>query len=112
MAAQLNKDGATGGEPVTLRMVRDSGCITEAADNIVGMWRPALGATDPRDRKALKSILCVKVIKGRTSKANTRPVELHVDFASMRISTLPSQSSDTTPEPESGGTFSDKDLPF
>jgi len=37
---QTNRAGKTGAEPVTMDMARDSGVVEEAADFVIGMWRP------------------------------------------------------------------------
>jgi len=46
---QTNRAGKTGAEPVTMDMARDSGVVEEAADFVIGMWRPDI---DKREAQA------------------------------------------------------------
>jgi len=89
VACQVDREGGTGGEPISLKMARDSGVIEEAADYLLGLWRPALNDKLPREeRLAKKNQLVVRVLKNRSGPA-PKTVTLHFDATSLRIEALP-----------------------
>jgi replicative DNA helicase len=65
---QVGREGESGGEPVTLRSGRDSGVLEEAADYVLGIWRPELSDKLAKDeRRALAGQFKVRVLKNRAS---------------------------------------------
>jgi hypothetical protein len=57
------------GEPVTIGMARDSG-VSEAADVVFGLWRPALSEkATPEDKVCWKHYLIAKVLKVRNGES-------------------------------------------
>lgn len=58
LLAQANRGAGDGSQPVTLTDARQSGEIEEAADFLVGMWRPGIRSGDPRE-------LGMAILKGR-----------------------------------------------
>jgi KaiC/GvpD/RAD55 family RecA-like ATPase len=90
VACQVDREGGSGGEPISLKMARDSGAIEEAADYLLGLWRPALNDKLPREeRLAAKGQLVVRVLKNRSGPA-PKTVTLHFDPTTLRIEALPS----------------------
>jgi len=82
---QVDREGGSGGEPITLRMARDSGAIEEAADSLLGIWRPELreGLTKEK-RLELRGQFKVRVLKNRGGPA-PRTVTLHFEDTTLRI---------------------------
>ncbi len=85
--AQIGRQGETGGVPVTLRDARDSGAIEEAANYVLGLWRPDLaegnGGTPPEEGQPVE--LKARLLKNRSGPAN-RTVTLTMDLRTLRIS--------------------------
>ena len=82
---QVDREGASGGEEITLRMARDSGVIEEAADYLLGIWRPELREQLPKEeRLKLKGEFKVRVLKNRHGPA-PRTVTLHFEDTLLRI---------------------------
>ena len=82
---QVDREGGNGGEPIRLKMARDSGAIQEAADYLLGLWRPAMNDKLSRgERLAHKGQFVVRVLKNRSGPA-PKTVTLHFDTTSLRI---------------------------
>ncbi|SFR15353.1 DnaB-like helicase C-terminal domain-containing protein [Desulfoscipio geothermicus] len=60
---QTNRSGKTGAEPITMDMARDSGVVEEAADFVLGLWRPDIDK--PEAQKSESEELRVAVLKNR-----------------------------------------------
>lgn len=60
---QTSREGGTGTEPVTMNMGRGSGVGEEAADHIIGMWRPSMD--DIEAQKSDTEPIILAVLKGR-----------------------------------------------
>jgi RecA/RadA recombinase len=60
---QTNREGGTGAEPITIDMGRGSGVIEEAADFVLGAWRPE--KENPEYQKAEIEPLVLSILKGR-----------------------------------------------
>jgi len=83
---QVDREGGTGGEPITLKMGRDSGAIEEAADYVLGIWRPELrDGIDKKERAALRGEFKVRVLKNRSGAAH-RTITLHFEATTLLIS--------------------------
>lgn len=82
---QVHREGGTGGEPVTLTMARESGVVEEAADYLLGIWRPELqeGLTKEK-RAALRGQFKVRVLKNRHGPA-PRTVALRFEPTNLRV---------------------------
>jgi hypothetical protein len=97
LACQVDREGGNGGTPIDLKAARDSGAIDEAADYLLGCWRPGLDTELSKDeRRARRHEFVVRVLKNR-SGPSARSVTLHFDPTSLRISSPVSPSAD--PEP-------------
>ncbi len=83
--AQIGRQGESGGVPVTLKDARDSGAIEEAANYVLGMWRPDLAenAGPPADSQVVD--LKVRILKNRSGPA-WKTVTLAMDLRTLRIS--------------------------
>lgn len=67
---QTSRMGKTGAEEITLDMSRDSGVCEEAADFILGMWRPDLNKQESQDSDEERMVISVlKNRKGKTGKS-------------------------------------------
>src|SRR5262249_6548642 len=67
---QVGRGGESGGEPVMLRSARDSGVIEEAADYLIGLWRPELKEGLTREqREEKRGDLMACVLKNRSGPA-------------------------------------------
>lgn len=98
LACQVDREGGNGGTPIDLKAARDSGAIEEAADYILGCWRPALNDQLPKEeRRAKRREFMIRILKNR-SGPSPRTVTLNFDTTSLRI-TSPIPAS-TEPEPE------------
>jgi hypothetical protein len=98
LACQVDREGGNGGTPIDLKAARDSGAIEEAADYLLGCWRPSLNDALPKEeRRARRREFVIRVLKNR-SGPSPRTVTLHFDATSLRISSpvVPS----VEPEPE------------
>jgi KaiC/GvpD/RAD55 family RecA-like ATPase len=85
LACQVDREGDSGGEPISLRMARDSGVVEEAADYLLGLWRPALAdGLSREERLTRKSELVIRVLKNRSGPA-PKTVTLHFDPTTLRI---------------------------
>lgn len=83
---QVDREGGSGGEPLTLKMARDSGVIEEAADYLLGLWRPELKDGLTKDqRNSVRGQFVIRVLKNRSGPA-PKTVTLHFDSTSLRIS--------------------------
>jgi hypothetical protein len=99
VACQVDREGGTGGEPISLKMARDSGAIEEAADYLLGLWRPALNDKLPREeRLAKKGEMVVRVLKNRSGPA-PKTISLHFDATTLRIEALPAPAPAAAPAP-------------
>ena len=83
--SQIGRDGESGGEPVSLRAARDSGCVEEAADYVLGIWRPELSERLSAEEKAKKKgEFKVRVLKNRSGHA-PKTVTLKFEPGTLRI---------------------------
>jgi replicative DNA helicase len=99
VACQVDREGETGGEPISLRMARDSGVIEEAADYLLGLWRPELRANLTKEaRREVKGQFVARVLKNRSGPA-PRTVMLQFEPASLRIKTASTAPQDSAEEP-------------
>jgi len=65
---QLNREGGTGGTPVTIRMARDSGVVEESGDIVLGLWRNDLVEGLDEAKKLILDKVCqmyVGILKNR-----------------------------------------------
>lgn len=84
-AAQVGREGESGGTPVTLRSARDSGVIEESADVLLGMWRPELSDRIAEEEKqAMAGVMNVRVLKNRHGRSGTTAT-LRLAFPGMRL---------------------------
>lgn len=60
---QTSRVGKSGAEPLSLDMGRDSGVVEEAADYIIGMWRPKI--EDPETQKEQTEEIILAILKNR-----------------------------------------------
>jgi replicative DNA helicase len=85
VAVQLSRAAGDGSEPVGMEMIRDSGAIEEAADFIIGCWRPGkakgLSYTEQSD---LDSVLKAKLLKNRKGK-DGRELDLAFHAESRKV---------------------------
>ncbi len=87
---QIGREGESGGAPVTLRAARDSGVVEEAADYLLGIWRPELAeGLSKADRLARAGEFKVRVLKNRSGPA-PRTVTLRFEPTVLRI--VPAES--------------------
>jgi KaiC/GvpD/RAD55 family RecA-like ATPase len=85
LLCQINREGETGGKPVTAAMARDSGVIVEASDYVLGLWRPELDLNlSPEERALYKGEMKVKVLKNRGGPSY-REVTLRFTRPSLKI---------------------------
>lgn len=85
---QVGREGESGGTPITLRSARDSGVVEEAADYLLGIWRPALAEGLDREKQhAQQDVFKVRVLKNRSGHA-PKTVALHWDGTALRIRPL------------------------
>jgi len=97
-ACQVDREGGSGGEPISLKMARDSGVIEEAADYLLGLWRPELTeGLSKEEKRARRGQFVVRVLKNRSGPA-PKTVTLHFDSTCLRVEavTVPA----TEPEPD------------
>jgi|GEM_PF-523178 len=74
--SRASTDGAT---PVTLDAARDSGVVEEAADFVLGLWRPELAQAHQREYEPLT----VGVLKNRRGRTGT--IQCYIRKTSLRI---------------------------
>lgn len=84
-ACQISREGEDGSVPVTLHMARDSGAIEEAADYVLGMWRPDIrdpikGSVESADRGKV----LVRILKNRSGRAH-EVAALRLDPVTLRM---------------------------
>jgi len=66
-------------------MARDSGAIEEAADYVLGLWRPELAeGLTKEERRARRGQFVIRILKNRSGPA-PKTVTLHFDPTSLRI---------------------------
>ena len=88
MLCQINREGQSGGKPVTSAMARDSGVIEEAADYILGLWRPELDKDLKEEERALyKGEMKIRVLKNRGNPSG-RIVGLRFSLPSLKIEAM------------------------
>jgi DnaB-like helicase C terminal domain/Domain of unknown function (DUF3854) len=88
---QIGREGESGGEPVTLRSARDSGVIEEAADYVLGIWRPELKEGAPDDQVGrVRNKFKLRVLKNRCGPA---PVTFTLKFEPSSLRITPAASS-------------------
>ena len=82
---QVNREGGSGGEQITLTMARETGVIEEAADYVLGIWRPELkDGIDKTEREQLRGQFKVRVLKSRNGPRN-KTVTLRFEDTTLRI---------------------------
>jgi replicative DNA helicase len=85
VAAQLSRAAGDGSEPVALDMLRDSGVIEEAADFVIGCWRPGEAKNiAPAEADELENTLRVRLLKNRKGKQG-RIVDLAFGDPSRKV---------------------------
>jgi len=89
--AQIGRQGESGGVPVTLRDGRDAGSIEEAANSLLGCWRPDLAEEGALAPPQWPVDLKVRILKQRGG-ARGQTVTLKYDAPRMKI-TDPSEGS-------------------
>lgn len=68
---QTSRVGGTGAEPLTVDMGRESGVTEEAADFVLGMWRPEINKPEAQERDWERlEIAILKNRKGRMGQAS------------------------------------------
>ncbi len=82
--SQIGRQGESGGVPVTLNDARDSGAIEEAANYVLGAWRPDLAenAGAPADSQVVD--LKIRILKSRSGQS-WKTVTLAMDLRTLRI---------------------------
>jgi hypothetical protein len=85
---QVNREGESGGEPITLTMARETGVIEEAADYVLGIWRPELkDGLSKEQRQEMRGQFKVRVLKSRNGPRN-KTVTLHFEDSVLQISSI------------------------
>jgi replicative DNA helicase len=85
VATQLSRAGGDGSEAVTLPMLRDSGVIEEAADFVLGAWRPDRARDlPPADALCLRDVLRVAILNNLKGPAG-RWIDLRFRPDSRRL---------------------------
>lgn len=73
---QTSRMGKTGEERLSLDMARDSGVVEEAADFIIGMWRPEINKPEAQEREYEELMVALlKNRKGRIGEESYRFVK-------------------------------------
>src|SRR3972149_10229533 len=67
---QTSRAGRTGQEEISLDMGRDSGVAEEAADFILGLWRPELGNKKAQEQESEE--LKIAILKNRKGRIGTK----------------------------------------
>jgi len=81
---QLSREALSGGEPVSLRMCRDSGVFEESCDYLLGAWRPELAEKASEEERVLThGLIKVSILKNRCG--GNKLVELWLNSSSLRI---------------------------
>ncbi len=81
---QLSREARSGGEPVSLRMCRDSGVFEESCDYLLGAWRPELSETATIEEKiSNRGLIKVAILKNRCG--GNRIVDLWLNSDNLRI---------------------------
>lgn len=94
---QVGREGESGGEPVTLHSGRDSGVLEEAADYLLGIWRPELSEKIAKEqRRELRGQFKVRVLKQRGGPA-PRTVTLHFEPTTLRITASAAAEAEAAP---------------
>lgn len=78
---QTNRAGKTGAEPITMDMGRDSGQAEEAADFVLGLWRPDIDK--PEAKLSREETLTVGLLKCR--RGPTGQYDLVFDKKTLKI---------------------------
>jgi replicative DNA helicase len=85
VAVQLSRSAGDGSEPVSMEMIRDSGAIEEAADFIIGCWRPGKAkALSYEEQSDLEYTLRAKLLKNRKGK-DARQLDLAFHTESLKV---------------------------
>ncbi|MHB8780330.1 MAG: DnaB-like helicase C-terminal domain-containing protein [Candidatus Geothermincolia bacterium] len=77
-ACQTSRAGGTGEDRISLSMARDSGVVEEAADFLLGCWRPELS----HESEGEASFIC-SLLKNRHGRMGE--VSMHFDKTTLRI---------------------------
>lgn len=76
---QTSRAGGTGSEELSLNMGRDSGVVEEAADFILGQWRPDMNSKEAQEKDSEEMVIGVlKNRKGRLGQATYRFIKKHL----------------------------------
>jgi hypothetical protein len=97
LACQVDREGGNGGTSIDLKAARDSGAIEEAADYLLGCWRPSLNDELPKEeRRTRRKEFVIRILKNRSGRS-PHTVTLHFDPTSLRISSPVFQSAESEP---------------
>lgn len=68
---QTSRVGGTGAEPISVDMGRESGVTEEAADFVLGMWRPDINKAQSQEQDFEELVIAIlKNRKGRLGQAS------------------------------------------
>jgi len=85
VAAQLSRAAGDGSEPVGMEMIRDSGAIEEAADFVIGCWRPGEAkGLEYIEQSDLENTIRAKLLKNRKGKKG-RELDLAFHAQSRKV---------------------------
>lgn len=85
---QTSRVGKSGAEPLSLDMGRDSGVVEEAADYIVGMWRPDIEKPEAQEKSTEEIILAIlKNRKGSIGRASYKFVKPYLQIVEWETQT-------------------------
>lgn len=99
---QTNRSGKTGAEPVTMDMARDSGVVEEAADFVIGMWRPDIDK--PEAQASPREEIRVGLLKNRKGGL----CNVGMCFTKQLLQITPWEKGDI----KQGNVFSESEVPF
>ncbi|MEW6188849.1 MAG: DnaB-like helicase C-terminal domain-containing protein [Actinomycetota bacterium] len=81
---QLSREALSGGEPVSLRMCRDSGVFEESCDYLLGAWRPELSEKATEEERFLnQGLIKVAILKNRCGGNKT--IDFWLNSENLRI---------------------------
>jgi len=93
---QTSRLGKSGAEKISLDMARDSGVTEEAADFIIGMWRPELNSEEAQERDYEEIVVAIlKNRKGGIGQASYKFVKPYLKICEWENDAL-----EKTPETE------------
>lgn len=90
---QTSRAGKTGAEPISFDMGRESGVTEEAADFILGMWRPELNNAEAQKRDYEELVISLlKNRKGRLGEAGYKFIKPYLQIVEWEESTETTES--------------------